>query len=243
MVRGGLCLKHDRPARGGLFLEIAPMIYAMNPVASGNLQARFMEILPRIEAGARIYFRDIRCAIRKADYVAEAVAIAWKWFCRLMAKGKDVTQFVAALARMAARAVRGGRRVGAGETANDVMSSLAQRRHGFKVVSLPRTRTGQDILYSSPIGQEMQDTMEECLKDNTVTAIPDQVAFRADFPAWLKTLSSRERRIIRAMALNERTKDLSPKFNVSWGRISQMRREFHDGWHRFVGDIEDKMTA
>jgi len=39
------------------------------------------------------------------------------------------------------------------------------------------------------------------------------------------------------MSLNERTKDLSKRFSISPGRISQMRRDFKDGWQRFVGDI------
>jgi DNA-directed RNA polymerase sigma subunit (sigma70/sigma32) len=57
--------------------------------------------------------------------------------------------------------------------------------------------------------------------------------FRLDFKDWLRSLTPRERRIIRAMARNERTKDLSRQFEVSPGRISQMRREFKEGWERF----------
>jgi hypothetical protein len=79
--------------------------------------------------------------------------------------------------------------------------------------------------------------MEERLADNTVTPPPDQAAFRIDFGAWLKTLTPRERRIIRAMAMSERTKDLSRRFELTPGRISQMRRDFRDDWRRFVGDL------
>ena len=38
------------------------------------------------------------------------------------------------------------------------------------------------------------------------------------------------------MARNERTKDLSNWFEVSPGRISQLRREFHRGWLRYHGE-------
>jgi hypothetical protein len=210
------------------------MICSTNPA---NLQTRFLEIMPRIENHARIYFREVRCAIRKADCIAEAVAIAWKWFCRIAKKGKDATQFVGALARLAARAVRAGRRVGAGERANDVMSPVAQRRHGFVVTSLPAVRQSQETLYATPRGQQVQDAMEERLSDNTMTPVPDQAAFRLDFRAWLKSLTPRERRLIGAMSADERTKDLSRQFEVSPGRISQMRREFKDGWERFCGDV------
>jgi hypothetical protein len=219
------------------------MLTSLGSTDARCLQARFVSLLPRIEAGARIYFRDIRCAVRKADFVAEAVAISWKWFCRLMAKGKDVTKFVGALARMAARAVRAGRRVGAGERANDIMSSLAQRRHGFTVQGLPPTRRSHEALNGDGFDQRLQDVLEDRLKDNTVTAIPDQVAFRADFPAWLKTLTPRERKIIRIMMLNERTKNLSRKFGITPGRVSQMRREFRDNWRLYIGDVEEKVAV
>jgi hypothetical protein len=37
------------------------------------------------------------------------------------------------------------------------------------------------------------------------------------------------------MARNERTRDLSREFELSPGRISQMRRAFHDDWLRYHG--------
>src|SRR4051794_17307153 len=104
-----------------------------------HFQTRFTSFLPRIETHARIYFREIKCAIQRADCIAEVVAIAWKWFCRLMRRGKDATQFVSALASLAARAVKSGRRACGGDRTNDVLSPLAQRRHGFSVQSLPTT--------------------------------------------------------------------------------------------------------
>lgn len=39
------------------------------------------------------------------------------------------------------------------------------------------------------------------------------------------------------MLRNERTKDLSKQFQVSPGRISQMRRDSEKGWRRFCGDL------
>ena len=40
------------------------------------------------------------------------------------------------------------------------------------------------------------------------------------------------------MARNERTKDMAKLFEVSPGRISQMRREFKTGCTRYCGDDE-----
>ena len=71
----------------------------------------------------------------------------------------------------------------------------------------------------------------------------DQVQFRIDFPAWLKTLTGRERRMIRVMMRNERTKDVSKQFEISPGRVSQLRQEFKQGWERYCGDIEENVAA
>ena len=245
-VRGGLCfLKHDRPGIGAVPAEDYPMSALSSFVShpGADLQSRFISVLPRIEDQARFYFRGVRCAMRRADCIAETVAVAWKWFCRLAQRGKDATQFAAALAHLAARAVRAGRRVSAGERANDVMSPLAQRRHGFVVQPLFPTRRSYEELNGDALGQRLHDVMEERLTDNTTTAPAEQAAFRLDFRAWCKKMTPRERRIIHAMATNERTKDLSQRFNVSAGRISQMRSQFRDDWRRFVGEIEVKVPA
>jgi DNA-directed RNA polymerase sigma subunit (sigma70/sigma32) len=95
-----------------------------------------------------------------------------------------------------------------------------------------------DVLCGKPRGQQKLDAMEERLHDNLVTPILDQVCFRLDFSAWLKTLTARERRIIRWMMKDERTKDLAQRFRISAPRISQLRREFRRGWQTFIGDFD-----
>jgi hypothetical protein len=201
------------------------------------LHAKFLKLLPRIEAHARIFFRGIRCPVKKEDKVQECVALGWQWFLRLAEQGKDVFAFPMAFAALVARAVKCGRRLCGQERARDVLSLIAQQRHGFRVELLPAsTSSPHDNLYATPLGQALQDCFEERLRDNTLTPVPDQAAFRIDFPAWLKTLTGRERRLVRAMARNERTQDLSKEFEVSPGRISQLRREFREDWLRFQGE-------
>jgi hypothetical protein len=117
------------------------------------------------------------------------------------------------------------------------MSPLAQQRHGFRVESLPTsTRTDHEQLYATPRGQRLHDVFEERLVDHVRTPPDEQAIFRIDFRAWLESLTPRERRIIEAMARNERTLDISKAFALSPGRVSQLRRTFHDGWERFYGD-------
>jgi hypothetical protein len=217
---------------------------SFTPPVRDSLHAQYLALVPRIENHACIVFRDVLCHDRRADLIAEAVALGWRWFMRLNERGKDVHEFPAAFAVFVARAIKAGRRITGQEKPKDVLSPLAQRRHNFKVEVLPGSfARSHEMLCGSVRGQKQHDAYEERLTDNTWTPPDEQAMFRLDFAGWLKTLTGRERRLIRAMAMNERTKDLSRQFELSPGRISQMRREFHESWQRFVGDAAEEGTA
>jgi hypothetical protein len=180
--------------------------------------------MPAVERHARIYFRHFKCPARKADLIAEAVALAWKWFQRMAERGKDGTQFPTAIATYAAKAVNSGRRLTGQEKGKDVLSPFAQRRRGFAVAKLPDFST----LHGNPLS--------EALHDNTQSPVPDQAAFRIDFPAWLGTFDSRRRNIIVDMGLGHRTQELAQKHGLSESRISQMRQEAAADWQHFHGE-------
>lgn len=189
-----------------------------------QVQANFLIALSRIVRHAKVYFRHVRCRHRQADCVSEAVGLCWKWWLRLVERGKDPSKFVSVLATFAARAVRSGRRVCGQEQAKDVLSPVAQERHGISVNSLPLIST----LNTNPLA--------EALTDNTRSPVPDQVSFRLDFPAWLETHSSRNRSIAVEMAQGERTQVLARRFKLSPARVSQLRRCFHEQWQQFTAD-------
>ena len=188
-----------------------------------HLHSRFLSFLPRIEAHAEFFFRYIRCPAKRADWVAEAVALAWKWFVRLVQRGRDVLRFVSVLAAFAVRAVKCGRRVAGMSKAKDAMNYVTQRRHGFAVETLPDVCSGQDQL-------------TEALAVNTVTPPPDAAAFRVDFPRWLETLSLRDRRLAEQLMLGERAHETAERFGLSRARVSQVRRELSLDWSRFHGE-------
>ena len=118
------------------------------------LHARFLRLLPRIETHARIAFRGIRCPVQQEDRVQECVALGWKWFVSLSEQGKDVFAFPMAFAALLARAVKCGRKLCGQERAGDVLSFVAQARHGFRVERLPATtRSPHEDLYADPHGR------------------------------------------------------------------------------------------
>jgi hypothetical protein len=178
-------------------------------------------VLPKVLSHGRVYFRHLRSAELKEEYVAEMIALTWKWHLRLAERGKDATRFPTALATFAARAVRCGRRLAGMDRAKDVLSPSAQRRHGFLVSALPEVSTLSD------------NPLSEALHDNTRTPPDEQCAFRIDFPAWRATHAERDRRVLDDLMLGERTLDVAGKYGLSPGRVSQLRRQFHDDWEFF----------
>jgi hypothetical protein len=196
-----------------------------DPPVLTALHARFLALLPVIERHGHVCFGHLRCRHRLEEALAEMVVMAWKWFVRLVAQGKDAADFPTAIAAFAARAVRSGRRVCGQEKSKDVLSPLAQRRKGFVVQTLPAHDTGVE-----------ENIALEALRDSTKITPPDAAAFRLDFPAWIHQLGDRDRRIARDMALGERTLDLADKYGTSQARISQLRREFRADWERFTAD-------
>ena len=143
-----------------------------------HLHAAFLSILPRIELHAHVYFRGVRCPRRKADAVQETVAISWRWFVRLVERGKDPLTFPMMLASYAAPAsVKCGRRVCGQEHGKDVLSSLAQRRHGFGVEPLPFSLASpHDERYGVVHGQHQRDVFEERLPTTRGLRCPSRSA-------------------------------------------------------------------
>ena len=109
----------------------------------------------------------------------------------------------------------------------DVLSPRAQQRHHFTTGTLPD--------FSSLDG----NIFDEALHDNMQTPVLDQVAFRFDFPAWLRPRTDRDRRIVLDLMRGERTLDVSKKYGTTPARISQLKRVFHQDWIRFCGEQQE----
>jgi hypothetical protein len=152
------------------------------------------------------------------------VGRAWHWFHRLAHRGKDATCFPSALASFSASAVRCGRRLAGQEKGKDVLSPLVQRRQHILAFRLPDSIT---------LGG---DPLSEALVDSTVSPVPEQVAFRTDFAAWLSSLGERNRALAKDMVLGHCTRELARSYGTRKGRISQLRRHFQLDWTRFCGD-------
>jgi hypothetical protein len=196
------------------------------PTESRPLAKNFLALLPRLTRHARFHFRFWPCPHAKADAIAEAVALAWHWYLRLAERGKDPSLAAAGLIVFAVRAVTSGRRLCGRSKVRDVLS-VAHRMW----TSNGNRRLGRRLA-------AVIDFLEEILVDNRKSTVPDQAAFRSDFPAWCETRSRRDRRIIADLMKGERTMDVARKYHLTTSRVSQLRRDLHDDWKRFVGELE-----
>jgi hypothetical protein len=198
-----------------------------------TLQSKFEALLPRIIDCLRKACWRLRCAESRADFIAEGVGLCWKWFCRAVAKGKDVASFVTAMAKLAARAVQYGRTVCGQQKAKDVMSLTAKRKHG---VVVERFGSGQIHFQtaSSGVGHQHKEILfEDALAENTVTSIPQQVMFRVDWPRFVEKQSHRDQQLMEFLAAGNSNQDAATKFGLTPGRVSQLRRSWCEAWQEF----------
>ncbi len=201
------------------------------------LYAGFLALLPKIQTHAKIRFRGICCPDEKADKIAETVGLAWKWYVRLNERGKDISQFLMTFVCLAAKSVKSDRRVCGSERAKDVLSPRAQKLHNFRVESFASTTSdSNDSHRSRPRGQQLHPTVKERLSDDSLTPVPDQVAFRLDFPAFCGTLAKRDLRLLEFLALDQNAKAAATKFGLSQGRITQLRQRLRADWNAMHGE-------
>lgn len=205
---------------------IAPIV--SNQATFAALQSSFVrEILPAVVRQVRFSYRG-RAVDVLTEVEAECVALAWKYFVYLQGRGKNPSRFRSRFAEYVVRAYRNGRRTAGALSCRDVCSTHSQRMGGFRVESL-----------NASAAQYGTDNWQEALtQDRRRGRVAEIVAFRLDFAAWLRRLPPRNRRIAKWLALGHGTFDTSRLFNVSPGRVSQLRRELHANWLAFQGQEE-----
>jgi hypothetical protein len=198
----------------------------VSALAMGNsgcsVSEAFQTMMPGVSAALAAAFRRFRPE-QKEDALQEALANAFTAFAGLWERGRQDLAFPSVLARYAVAQWFGGRRVGGRLNSYDVLSPYAQRRKRFYVERLDRY-------------DPQQAAWREAVVEDRQTPVPDQVAFRIDFPDWLHQLSRRDRRIAETLAQGEATSVVARRYRLTPGRVSQIRRELRDSWQRFHGE-------
>ena len=193
-----------------------------SPVPRRRWQKLFLAMLPAIIKHAKIAFRHVRGQDRQ-DKIQETVANALVAFRRLVQLKKTDLAYPSVLARFATAQVKDGRLVGGHMNCKNVSSPYCQR---VKSIVMER------LDHYDPTEQEWTEVVVE-----DKTAGPADIArTRIDFSDWLASLKRRDRRIAQFLANGESTRAAAKKFEISDGRVSQLRKELAASWKRFIGD-------
>ena len=83
---------------------------------------------------------------------------------------------------------------------------------------------------------EAQDAWRTALVEDRRAGPAEIAAARIDVAAWLRTLSRRDRQIAKTLATGESTCGVARQFNLSSGRVSQLRGELEASWRGFQGE-------
>ena len=177
--------------------------------------AGFLAMLPAIRRQLKMAFRHLDPEAR-AEAVQEGMCNAMLAYLRLHERGEVKKAYPTPLAQYAARQLRDGRKVGGKLNIKDVSSRYCQR---LKHVILERLDKWD----------KEEGWLEIVVEDKHATPA-DVARVRLDFAAWLKTLPRRDRKVALDLATGNRTGDVARKYELSDGRISQLRKELHLSW-------------
>jgi hypothetical protein len=176
--------------------------------------AGFLAMLPAIRRHLQAAFRGLNPEARE-EAVQEGICNALAAYVRLYRRGRLDQAYPTPLAAYAARQIRVGRTVGGKLNVRDVSSPHCQHLKHVVLERLDRWDT------------EEQAWIEIVVEDRH-SSPADVVRVRLDFAAWLKTLPRRDRKV--ALAAGHRTSDVARRYDLSDGRISQLRKELHLSW-------------
>jgi hypothetical protein len=174
-------------------------------------------VLPIVERYARRVFSWCNPEERD-ERTAEAIASAFEGYASLVRRRRDREVTAWSLAFIAARRVKSGRHVGGSQNrAADVMT----KGHNFMVL---RFGTIHDLPCE----------LHEALIDNARSPVPEQAAFRIDFPVFLSRQSGKKRKVAALLAVGNRATDVARTVGVSPSRVTQVRRQLCQDWQVFT---------
>lgn len=180
-------------------------------ISVAALQESFVARLPWMRTTIRLAFPNLD-ADKKEEAVSVTIGLAWKSWTRLGERGlADNTMLLKSVLWYSIRQTRAGRSVCSAAKPKDPMSLRFYGKATFEPWD-----------FDDYVGRE--------------TPIPDVVSFRIDVPAFLTTLTVRQRRMALDLATGMTTSDAAEKYGLSAGRISQFRREFRALFDLYFAD-------
>jgi hypothetical protein len=191
----------------------------LNPYDNQNVtlpsdwQREFETMFPELQGRLRKKFEQLDTDARE-EAVDEAVVHSTIAYARLHRQGRTCVATPRSLAYYSARQVRCGRPAVGRMNRRDVLSRYAQLGHKFD------------------IDRSQGQWIDEILLDKRAQ-VADLVAARLDVRAWWETLTGRLKQIAKDLAVGCTTSEVAKRYELSPGRISQLRRLLELSWIKF----------
>jgi len=187
-------------------------------------------MLPQILRQARRAFKDLPVETRQ-DAIAEVIANCTVAVARLAERNMLDLAYPTPLSLFAIRQYFDGRRVGNKIVSRDVYSAQGRGKGGYELRCLGTPR------------EQRSGGWREQLVENRRTTPAELACFRLDFPHWLESLFTRDRKIAEALSAGETTGQTARTFGISSGRVSQIRKELRRRWFDFHGEVDGVAVA
>ena len=191
----------------------------------------FVGALPVMENVIRFQLRRLPKWCR-AEMVNDALSACWHAWSGLIRRGIDpVTVGIGAIAANACRYTRNGRRLGTGTVgrgALDVFNPKAQKKLGFRVISLD-CRDERD-------GDVTAETWRGWLAQDRRTSPGDAAAFTIDLSRWMAELPERKKTIAELLLEGHETGAVARMLAVTPSAVSQTRTWLELSWRSFQGE-------
>jgi len=148
---------------------------------------------------------------RREEAVQNTLCLAWKFFHRLFHQGRANPGILKSVLWYAIRQTKSKRTIQGTSRSKDALQYRERGRVKFE-------QTDLDGL----IGRS--------------TPVPEQVSFRMDVPAFLSTLTTRQRIMAHELAVGMTTSEVAKRHGVTPGAVSQFRKRFKDYYDAFFAE-------
>ncbi len=189
----------------------------------------FLRLLSPIRRNAYHAFRRMDPDDRD-EAIQEVIANAFAAYQSLVKRGKTQVIAPGPLARYAIAQTRAGRRVGGQRNIDDITSHYCQHRRGIEQKSMGEV-------------DEATGTWSQILVEDPSSSPADIAAIRIDFETWMELLPERQRTIAEVLSTGETTNAVAKLFDVTAGRISQLRSQLKAAWEAFQGEEPEGLLA
>jgi hypothetical protein len=176
-------------------------------------QGRFQERYPEFRHKALHYFRDYTPEA-KLEAVTNVMFLTWNYVSALVKRGKATDRLMLSTFCYGLKQTRAGR-----------VTKTVKHSHSRELFDHEK-RNGRAIVRGLHLAYFIASEQD----------VPTVVSFRVDTPAWLASLSDRDRKRALDLSTGAKACDLAKRWGCSQALVSDVRRQLAKSYAEFMHD-------